>query len=81
MRVVATAERLLSAASRTTWNLRQFALAPRHRGVEAVIEQGRRLMGPRWRPARLGLIGLVAVQLHRPEPVGLATKKCGAEPA
>lgn len=62
VRVVANAERLL-AASRTTWNLRQFALAPRHRGVEAVIEQGRRLMGPRWRPARLGLIGLVAVQL------------------
>lgn len=60
--VVSMAEHLLMAA-RGTWNLRQHALAPRHRGVEAVVEQGRRLMTPRWKPARWGLIGLVAVQL------------------
>lgn len=60
--VVSMAEHLLVSA-RTAWNLRQHALAPRHRGVEAVMEQGRRLMAPRWKPARWGLIGLIAVQL------------------
>lgn len=62
VRVVSPAERLLQA-SHSSWNLRQFGLQPRHRGLAALSDQGRRLMGPRWRPARLGLAGLVAVQL------------------
>ena len=62
VRVISMGERLLAAA-RTTWDLRQFTLAPKHRGVAALTEQGRRFMGPRWRPARLGLLGLVGVQL------------------
>jgi general secretion pathway protein L len=56
------AERALAAAA-DGFNLRQFDLAPRHRGTRAVAEFGRRLMSPPWRAARWGAAALVAVQL------------------
>lgn len=56
------AERALHAA-RSLWNLRQFELAPRHRGVSALREAQRRFFGIDWRPVRWGLGALVAVQL------------------
>lgn len=62
VRVLSPSDHLLQAA-RSLWNLRQFALAPRHRGGAMLRDLGRRLLGPSWRPARWGLIGLVAVQL------------------
>jgi len=60
--VLGDAERALQAA-RSLWNLRQFDLAPRHRGTLALREALRRLLSPAWRPVRFALIGLVAVQL------------------
>ncbi|NCT83750.1 MAG: general secretion pathway protein GspL [Comamonadaceae bacterium] len=46
-----------------SWNLRQFDLAPRARGVRALRLVGRTLMRKPWRPVRYGLAGLVLVQL------------------
>lgn len=60
--VLGDAERALQAL-RSPWNLRQFDLAPRHRGLQAVREGWRRLAGPAWRPLRWGLVGLLLVQL------------------
>ena len=60
--VQSPAEHLLQAA-RSLWNLRQFGLAPRHRGVSALREGWRISRGPSWRWARRGVIGLVAIQL------------------
>jgi general secretion pathway protein L len=65
------AERLLAmaraaeavASARGGDNLLQFDLAPQHRGSRAVVEGLRRLRGPRWRAARIGLAALVVVQL------------------
>lgn len=54
---------LLEAAS---WdgNLRQFDLAPQHRGSRLLRETWRRFRSERaWRPVRWGLVALVAVQL------------------
>ncbi|PXW97106.1 type II secretion system protein L (GspL) [Sphaerotilus hippei] len=56
------AERLL-AAQTSPWQLRQFALAPRHRGLAVLRERWQRLRSPDWRPVRWGLAALVAVQL------------------
>jgi general secretion pathway protein L len=56
------AERALQMA-RTGWNLRQFDLAPQHRGTQALRASWRRFFGPAWRPVRLALLALVAVQL------------------
>ncbi|HEX2012264.1 MAG TPA: type II secretion system protein GspL, partial [Roseateles sp.] len=56
------AERALQAL-RSPWDLRQFELAPRTRGIRALREFWRGLQSPRWRPVRWGLAGLVAVQL------------------
>ena len=74
--VAAPAERLLGApvqvmtdeqralqAARSLWNLRQFDLAPRHRGTLAFREAMRRFAGPSWRPVRWGLGALVALQI------------------
>lgn len=55
-------EHLLMAA-RSLWNLLQFELTPRSKGVHALADQWRRLMSPQWRPARVGLMALVGVQL------------------
>lgn len=45
------------------WNLRQFELAPRTRGLRALRNFLRGLMRRNWRPVRWGLAGLVAVHL------------------
>lgn len=50
-------------ATRSLWNLRQFALAPRHRGVSALREAARRFTSRSWRPVRWGLGALLAAQL------------------
>lgn len=62
VQVMSLSERLL-AATRSAWNLRQFELAPRHRGLAALGNRWRRFTGPAWRPVRLGLVALVLVQL------------------
>jgi general secretion pathway protein L len=51
------------AAVRTRWNLLQFDLAPQHRGSMALGKLGRQLLSPAWRPARLGLGGLLLLQV------------------
>ncbi|MGY0196353.1 type II secretion system protein GspL [Leptothrix sp. BB-4] len=56
------AQRLL-AAVQGDWNLRQFALAPRHRGATVLRDALTRLRSPAWRPVRWGLAGLIGVQL------------------
>jgi len=45
------------------WNLRQFTLAPRQRGVQWLRGAWGRLRSPEWRPVRWGLAALVVVQL------------------
>ena len=60
--VMQPAQRLLQAA-RTLWNLRQFDLARRNRGTRALRDAMRQFMSPAWRPARYGLIGLVAANI------------------
>jgi general secretion pathway protein L len=62
VQVLTEAERALQAA-RSLWNLRQFDLAPRHRGTLALRNALRRWTGPAWRPARVGLAALVVLQL------------------
>lgn len=60
--VVSPAERALAAA-RSLWNLRQFDLAPSHRGVDALRDRWRNFMSPAWRPVRVGLAALVIAQV------------------
>lgn len=55
-------ERLLQALA-SGWNLRQFGLAPRHRGAGRAKDAWRRFLTPAWRPVHLGLLGLLAVNL------------------
>jgi general secretion pathway protein L len=50
-------------ATRTTWNLRQFDLAPRHRGTRALRDALRHFMAPGWRPVRIGLAVLAALHI------------------
>jgi general secretion pathway protein L len=45
------------------WNLRQFDLAARHRGTRALRDLLRQWLSPAWRPVRLGVLVLAAVQL------------------
>lgn len=45
------------------WNLRQFELAPRLRGMRWLRQLGHRLMQPRWRAARHGLLAWGALAL------------------
>ncbi|MDE2368367.1 MAG: general secretion pathway protein GspL [Burkholderiales bacterium] len=56
------AERALEAAAAGA-NLRQFELAPRHRGARALAEAGKRFLSPPWRAARWGLAAIVAVHV------------------
>jgi general secretion pathway protein L len=56
------AERALQA-TRSLWNLRQFDLAPRHRGTQMLRSLLRQGLGPAWRPVRIGLLTLLVVQL------------------
>lgn len=60
--VLTEAERAMLACRGAT-NLRQYELAPRHRGMRALREVGRRFMLPEWRAVRWGLAALVAMQL------------------
>lgn len=60
--LMSPAQRALQAA-RSTLNLRQFDLAPRQRGTRWLRDARLRLMSPGWRPARLGLATLLAVQV------------------
>lgn len=54
----------LQAAALWEGNLRQFDLAPQHRGSRLLREAWRRFRTERaWRPVRWGLVALVAVQL------------------
>ena len=55
-------QRALQAA-RSLWNLRQFDLAPRHRGSLALRDALRRFSSPRWRPVRRGLVALAVLQV------------------
>ncbi|MBI3347560.1 MAG: general secretion pathway protein GspL [Burkholderiales bacterium] len=47
----------------SAWNLRQFDLAPRARGVRALRLLGRGLMRKPWQPVRYGVAALAVVQL------------------
>jgi len=60
--VMAPPERLLQAA-RTLWNLRQFELARRNRGMRALRDGFKQWRSPAWRPVRYGAVALVAAQL------------------
>ncbi|MGC4061176.1 MAG: type II secretion system protein GspL [Aquabacterium sp.] len=55
-------EHLLLSA-RSLWNLLQFELTPRSKGLYVVTDQWRRIMSPQWRPARMGLLALVGAQV------------------
>jgi general secretion pathway protein L len=56
------AQRALAVVD-SAWNLRQFELAPRARGVRALRLLSRTLMRKPWRPVRYGLAALAIVQL------------------
>lgn len=56
------AERTLEAAASDA-NLRQFDLAPRHRGTRALREVGKQFGSAQWRPVRIGLAVLLLVQV------------------
>ena len=60
--VMTPAERALRA-THSLWNLRQFDLARRSRGIRALRDTLRRVQSPAWRPLRWGLAALVATQL------------------
>lgn len=50
-------------AVQSTWNLRQFDLAARHRGAVALKQAFKRLRSPAWKPVRLGLVALAGLQV------------------
>ncbi len=60
--VLPPAERALQAV-RSLWNLRQFELAARRRGTRRLQASARQFLGASWRPVRIGLVALVAVQV------------------
>ncbi len=60
--VLSVEQRALQAA-RSLWNIRQFDLAPRHRGARALRDAWLRFLSPGWRPVRWGVIGLLLVNL------------------
>lgn len=60
--VRSTAERWLAAAQ-GPWNLRQFELAPRHRGATWVKQAWQTWLSPNWRPVRWGAALLVVLQV------------------
>ena len=61
--LVLTDEQRMLQAARSLWNLRQFELAPRHRGMLALRDAWRRFRSAAWRPVRYGLIAMVALQV------------------
>jgi general secretion pathway protein L len=60
--VLTEGERALQAAA-GGWDLRQFDLVPRNRGLRALRDAARRLASPAWRPVRVGLAAIAAVHL------------------
>jgi len=60
--VLGDAERA-TLAVRSPWNLRQFDLAPRHRGADALRDGWKRFLSPAWRPVHVGLVALLAINL------------------
>ena len=62
VRVMAPGQRLLQAA-RSLWNLRQFDLARRNRGVRALRDSARQFFSSEWRPVRYGLVALLLAQV------------------
>ncbi|HTP71210.1 MAG TPA: type II secretion system protein GspL [Burkholderiaceae bacterium] len=50
-------------AVRSLWNLRQFDLAGRARGSRWLRDAWRRAFSPAWRPARVGVLALLALNL------------------
>jgi general secretion pathway protein L len=62
VQVCPEAEALLRA-SRSTWNLRQFAWAPSTRGTQWLRDAWVQLRTPQWRPLRWGLAALLGVQV------------------
>ena len=50
-------------AVRSLWNLRQFDLAARARGSRWLRDAWRRVFSPAWRPARVGVLALVVLNL------------------
>lgn len=60
--VMDSAQRSLQAA-RSLWNLRQFKLARKNRGMRALRDTFRQFSTPAWRPMRTGLVTLVLVQI------------------
>lgn len=53
----------LLLAARSLWNVLQFELTPRSKGLYALTDRWKRFMSPQWRPARIGLVSLVAAQV------------------
>jgi general secretion pathway protein L len=62
VQVITPAHRALQAA-RSLWNLRQFSLARKNRGMRALRDAWRQFLSPTWRPVRFGLIGIVLLQI------------------
>ncbi len=60
--VLTPAEHALQAA-RSLWNVLQFELTPRSKGLHALNDHWRSFLSPKWRPARVGLMALVAAQV------------------
>lgn len=50
-------------AMRSLWNLRQFDLAPAHRGTLALREAWKRFLSPVWRPVRWGLAAFALLNI------------------
>jgi len=50
-------------AVRSLWNLRQFDLAGRARGARWLRDAWKRFFSPAWRPARVGVLALVVLNL------------------
>ena len=61
--LVLTDEQRMLQAARSLWNLRQFDLTPRHRGMLALRDGWRRFRSAAWRPVRYGLIAMVSLQV------------------
>jgi general secretion pathway protein L len=61
--VVMTDEQRALQATRSLWNLRQFDLAPSHRGWLALRDAWQRFRAASWRPVRIGLVALLLLQV------------------
>lgn len=61
--VVQPTEQRLLQAMRSLWNLRQFELAPQHRGMLQLRDAWRQWNSAVWRPARIGLACLALLHV------------------